>query len=163
MIKFRISGVKEFADFIRTVPRGVKIVAMREIATYIIGNEHRGLKHEPAYKHVTRKAAYDKTFQSDRQRRYFFAAIREGIIEPGVENRSHGYSQSWESYPLNSDWRRVNVENTVPYAGWVGGLNQARLNAKVGWRKAVDIVQTNLDGAIQSAQRMVDKWIAERN
>ena len=91
------------------------------------------------------------------------AKIRSGEIDPGVPHRTGSYQRSWEQIPHTSDWRRVDVQNTAPHAGWVGGFNQARLNAKVGWRKAVDIVQTNLDGALQSAQRMVDKWIASRN
>ena len=163
MISVRVSGVKEFQDFIKTLPRGVKVTAMREIATYVIGNDRRGLKHEAAYKHVTRKSAYGKTFQSDKQRRYVMARIRSGEITPGKSQRTHAYSQDWRQEPKTSDWRRVDVLNTQPHAGWVGGANQARLNAKVGWRKAVNIVQTNINGAIQSAQRAVDKWIAERN
>lgn len=163
MIKTSVSGVEEFVAFIKTVPRGIKIAAMREIATYIIGNDARGLKHEPAYKHVSRKSAYGKTFFTDRQRRWFFAALRSGEINPGVNNRTHSYKNSWRMQEENSDWRRVDVVNDASNAGFVGGINQARLNAKVGWRKAVNIVQTNIDGAIQAAQRAVDKWIAERN
>jgi len=162
-IKFRVSGVKEFKEFIKTVPRGVKIAAMREIATYIIGNDARGLKHYPAYKHVTRKEAYGRTFVSDKQRRYVMAKIRSGEITPGTPQRNNNYKRNWGFREQNSDWRRVDIENKAPHAGWVGGLNQARLNAKVGWRKYTEIVRTNINGAIQAGQRAVDKWIAERN
>jgi len=162
MIKTSISGVNEFIEYIKDLPRGVKVVAMRAITEYVIGNQRRGLKHYPRYKHVTRKAAYGKTFVSDKQRRYVMAKIRSGEITPGYPERTGRYQRGWVQNPKTSDWRRVNVENAVPHAQWLGGSNQARLNAKVGWRKAVAIVMTNINGAIRDGQKAVDEWIAKK-
>jgi len=163
MININISGVKEFQEYIKKLPRGVKVSAMRAISEYVIGNKMRGLMHYPRYKYVTRKAAYGKTFVSDKQRRYVMAKIRSGRIDPGAPHRTGRYQRGWKQEPETSDWRRVHIQNEVPYAGWVGGYNQARLNTKVGWRKAMAIVQTNINGAIRAGQKAVDDWIAKRN
>ena len=159
MISFRISGIKEFQDYIKALPRGVKITAMRAITEYVIGNPQRGLMRYPRYKYVSRKSAYGRTFVSDKQRRYVMAMIRKGKIDPGAPHRTGIYQRSWQAQEANNDWRRVDVINTASHAEHVGGPNQARLNAKVGWRKALAIVQTNINGAIQDAQRKVDAWI----
>lgn len=38
-------------------------------------------KEQPPYKYVSRKAAYGRSFFSDKQRRYFFAALKDGRID----------------------------------------------------------------------------------
>src|SRR5574340_1214513 len=120
---------------------------MREIAKYILGNDARGLRHEPEYKVVSRKAAYGKTFQSDAQRRWFFGALDQGEINPWTNNRTHAIKTGWEASESSSDWNRFRVQNDAEGVEWVMGEGQARQPALVGWRKAMDVISTNLRGA----------------
>ena len=46
-VKSSVRNVKRVQDFLKSLPRGVRIAAMRAIAEYIIGDDSRGLKHYP--------------------------------------------------------------------------------------------------------------------
>ena len=52
-----------------------------------------------------------------------------------------------------------NIGRGVYYTEGPAQANQPRL---VGWRMAADIVLTNINGAIRSAQQAVNKWLADR-
>lgn len=158
-IKFRAVGIEEIVEFVKSVPRGAKITAMRAFVTYVIGDSNYGLKHEPAYKYVTRKSAYGQTFQSEKQRRWFWANGGPDMIG---NNRTGAISNGWAFTETNSDWSRVNVTNNAPGVGWVMGDSQAAQPAKVGWRKYMDVIQSNMAGGLQAAQRAVNDWLASK-
>ena len=155
-IQIKVRGVDKVKAFISSLPRNLRGIATQAAAEWFVGNGQRGLRRYPPYKYVTRKAAYGKTFQSDKQRRYVMAKIRSGEIDPGYPHRTGNYQRGWQI--INSGVK-TQIVNDVPYAGYVGGEEQARLNEKIGWRKAVDILSTNWKGAIQAAQSAVNKWI----
>jgi hypothetical protein len=109
---------------------------------------------------VTRKAAYGKTFVSDKQRRYVMARIREGSIDPGFPHRTGNYQRGWK---VINKGVSTQIVNDVPYAGFVGGNEtQARLNKKVGWRTVSEIIGTNWRGAVRHANAEISKWIKSR-
>lgn len=160
MIKISQKGLEEVRAFIKDLPRGVKIAAMRAATEYLIGDASHGLKHEPAYKWVTRQAAYGVSFFTDRQRAWFFANLDN--LNVGQDNRTHEIQNAWTAKEANSDWNTVKIENSANGVDWVMGKGQARLPAKVGWRKWADVVASNLDGAIQRAQQAVNAWIKSK-
>lgn len=157
-MKVTISGVKEIKEFIQSIPRGVKKVAMYGIAEYIVGDESHGLKHEPSYKYVSRKSAYGMTFFTDKQRRWFWANGGPDMIG---NNRTHAIRDDWD-FTDTGGWSRVSIFNQAPGVGWVMGTEQARQPAKVGWRKAMDVVMSNLAGALRAGQRAVDEFLQRK-
>jgi len=79
----------------------------------------------------------------------------------GTNQRTHAYQNGWVQ-KHTSDWRRVKTLNETNHSQFVGGSRQARLNAKVGWRTVMAIVETNMTGAIKAGQKAVDDWIAKK-
>lgn len=158
-MKVRMSGVEEIQAFIkRLVPRGMKKAAMFAVAEYIIGNDSHGLRHEPGYKYVTRKSAYGFTWFTERQRRWFWANGGPDMIG---NNRTGAIKDGWD-FTDQGGWDRVQLMNNAPGVQWVMGDKQARQPAKVGWRKAADVVQSNLAGALRHARAAVNALIARK-
>ena len=148
------------AEFITSLPRNVRGIATEGAADYIIGEGRHGLKHYPPYKWVTRRRAYGKTFVSDKQRRYVMAMIRKGRIDPGAPHRTGIIQRGWKKVGRGA---KVKIVNDARGVEWVhDDKKQARLNALVGWRKTSEIVKSNERGAIQAAQRAVDKYIQSK-
>lgn len=162
IIKIEISGRTwdDIKKWLQGIQRGFKSKAMNAFTEYIIGNESHGLKHEPAYKYVSRKKAYGVTFFSDKQRKWFFAALNDGRIKPGVNNRTGLQSNSWAVKGENTT--RQTIYNTAPGSRYtMGNRTQANQPRLVGWRKISDVVSSNMKGAIRYAQQKVNKWIKE--
>ena len=163
MLKLTISkirGIEKVKAYLNTVAHGTKSVAISALADYIIGDGTHGLKQYPRYKHVTRKAAYGRTFQSDKQRRWFFANLHEGNILPGYPRRTGRLQRGWDKKGSST---KITIFNREPYAKWVhGDRSQANLNALVGWRKTMDIVKSNVAGAIRHARAKVKEYLKTR-
>ena len=88
-VRYKVVGADKVVDFIKDVPKGAKAAAMREISTYIVGDKNHGLKHDPAYKYVSRKRAYGKVsdapagYFSWKQFRYVMAKLASGEMKIG--------------------------------------------------------------------------------
>ena len=153
-VRVTIRGIEEWKSFLATVPRGVKGIAMRAFAEYVLGDANHGLRHYVPYKYVTRKSAYGVTFFSDAQRRWFWGHGGPSMIG---NHRTGTLSQGWRIE--GSAETRLYLINRVSYAGFVMGENQAAQPRKVGWRTAYDVVMSNFNGGIAAAQRAVDAWL----
>lgn len=164
-ISIKVRGLEQVKKFIDELPRRVRGVAVEEIAKYLIGNGRRGLKRYPPYKYISRKLAYGKVakdgapagYFSWEQFRYVMWKIHSGEIDPGAPHRTGNYQRGWQ---LQKTGAQTKIVNPVPYARYVGGdEDQARLNEKVGWRRVSDIISTNYKGAIQAAERAIEKLL----
>lgn len=176
MIKITAKGLKEFQDFVRKVPEGVKIEAMREIAKYLVGDTRHGLRYEPPWKFVSRARAYPglpkgptkfssksssvslspKGYASWKQ--YHKVGYLTNWFKNIPQERTHDISKGWD-FNNTGDWRRVKIENPVPGVEWVMGEQQANQPRLVGWRKWPQVLKDNLKGALREGQRAVDRWI----
>lgn len=154
-IKASITGIPEWKRFMQSIPRGVKGIAMRAFAVFVLGDSKHGLKHPAAYRYVSRKRAYGVTFFSDRQRKWWFAS---GKV-PG-NFRTGKLIAGW--HIGGSSETRLTLVNSVPYAGYVIGNSQARQPMKVGWRRAIEVVQSNFNGGIRAAQAAVNAWLNQK-
>ena len=147
-------NVATIGDFIVSLPTGTKRAAHKAYAEYIVGNDQHGLRHEPAYKEVSRTRAYGRPFQTAKQRNWFFWALNTGQIHPGQNNRTHAMQNGWK---LTDNG---NIRNDTPGIKWVmGDGTQANQPNLVGWRVAGDIARTNHKGAIRAAQKSANEWI----
>jgi hypothetical protein len=87
-------------------------------------------EEEPPSKYVTRKAAYGQTFQSDKQRRWFFAALGDGRISVPY----HRTGQLAKSWKVSRSENGAIFTNTSPGASFVmGSPGQSRHEKMVGW------------------------------
>lgn len=154
-IKFSLRGVKEVKEYLASLPRGVKIAAMRAYSEYIIGDENHGLKHEPSQKTHDENNPYQ--WQSERQRKAFFATDGFGQGIPTV--RTHEGVNSWTLKETDSNWTQVKIEGGNAF---VQGDWQQKGHAADGWRKYADILKTNMAGAMQKAIAAVNDWLRKK-
>jgi hypothetical protein len=158
-VKFSVRGIEKLQTYLRSLPRGVVKVGLAAIAEWIIGTPQRGLQRYQPYKYVPRARAYGQTFKSDKQRRFVMAAIREGRIDPGVPHRTGNTQRGWYAKVGNGGYRMV-IGNDTPGAYFTRhDTGQARLNALAGWRKTMDIVQTNIAGALRHANAAINAFL----
>jgi hypothetical protein len=146
-------------QLINDLPRSVRGLAVEEASRYLVGDGTRGLSHYPSYRFVTRTAAYGRPFQSDRQRRKFFAMLRNGEILPGFPRRTGRFQRGWV---ISYDGVRSRITNTEGHAVYlVGDPGQARLNEMGGWRRTGLIIASNENGMVQAADRAAQKVIRD--
>lgn len=157
MISISIRNLEPIRAYLKKLGLGYRVAGLRGATNYLIGNDSHGLRHYVNYKYVSRQSAYGRTFFSDKQRRWFWAAVANGEIAfPIHYQRTGAIKDGWKIADSGSQMRIV---NNAPGVNWVFGANQARQPAKVGWRKASDIIQTNMKGMIRAAQLEVNKLI----
>jgi len=157
---FQVRGSEEFSAFISGFPRHIRGLVTEAVAEWLIGNSSRGLKHYVNYKYVSRKAAYGRTFVSDKQRRYVMARIREGTITPGTPNRTFRMQRGWS---VKNSGVKSEITNSEAYTEHVMGTGtQSRHEAKVGWREVAAVVSTNIAGAMRHANAAIREYIESR-
>ena len=117
------------------------------------------LREYPAYRYVSRIAAYGRSFVSDRQRNWFFWALGAGIIHPGQNNRTGKLGRGWEIKQAGP--KQIDLVNAVPYAKFVQGTaqEQARQPSMAGW-DGITIWLREFKGEIgRIAMKPIEKWI----
>lgn len=132
---------------------------MSAMAEVVLGDGKKGLRSYQPYKYVSRKRAYGQSFQSDKQRRWFFANLKDGKIDPGVPHRTGKTQRGWQFKPMNKGAGFV-IENQEPGAFFTRHeTGQARLNALAGWKKTGAILKQVLPSAIKAAQAAVKAYL----
>ena len=152
-------SLKKVQKMLEDLPKGAKSIIVPAFNEYLIGDESHGLKHEPGYNYVDRTSAYGFPFFTDKQRRYFFWALGEGIINPGQDNRTHNFRDNWK---VRGDLYRQTIYNDVPYGKWLMSEGQARQPAQVGWRRISEVVKSNMKGAIRYAKQKLNEWFKKK-
>ena len=88
-------------------------------------------KTYPAYKKVTRREAYGRTFFTAKQRRYFFWALNRGVIRVPYR-RTQGYRRAWKKV---GEGVNTILVNESPYAIYLqDDERQSRMAQRIGWR-----------------------------
>jgi hypothetical protein len=151
-------GIPEAIEYLKTVGYMSQQKCAGWIAEYIIGDDNHGLKHYPGYKVVSRIAAYGRSFQTDKQRRWFFWAKASGLINPWTNQRTGAMAQAWTSAPAAANsWK---ISNPTAAAKWtMGNSTQANQPNLVGWRRVSEVVSTNMAGAIRHASSMLAAFL----
>lgn len=157
-MKTSLRGVKELTAYLKELPRGTKIVAMRAIGEYLLGDEHHGLKHSPPRV----KHGEDNPYQwtSEKQRRAYFAMDGFGSGIP--YQRTGDLAEAWTMEEANSDWNTVKLTNESEYGQYVQGDSIQDGHKADGWRIMADVIKTNLVGAIRAGQQAVDRLIKSK-
>ena len=137
MIEVKFSpGIDQVVSRINSLPPVLKDEVLDEVGEYGLSV----LRKEPRQKYVTRKAAYGKTFFTDRQRRWFFWALSNGNINVPYR-RTGSMSASWR---MTRSENSVRYSNAAPGVNFVMGAEQSRHEKMVGWKKADDTIASQL-------------------
>ena len=110
-------------------------------------------KDVPGYRYVSRKAAYGKTFFSDKQRRWFF---KNRMWEKIPYQRTHVLENSWEMIGSGAN---LTIRNQDPAAEWAYSEGQARQLEMVGWRRVSTTMEVKERNAAAAAERAIAKEI----
>lgn len=159
MFSAKVRGLKELEVYLKTVPRGAVKVALDAAADWFIGTPERGLRQYPKYKHVTRKKAYGQTFSSPEQRYKFFGMLKRGEVNPEYPRRTGRTQRGYYKDPAG-DGYKIKIKNDEPGAYFTrDDKGQANLNKLAGWRKASDVIKSNMSGAIRHAISKVSEYL----
>lgn len=102
--------------------------ANKRIAEYI----KKRAETYPKQKSITRKQAYGKSFESDKQRRFFFSALARGEIVVPYQ-RTDTFKLGWQVVPFGV--QDFIVINDVPYGGFLMGIaTRANMMKLIGWK-----------------------------
>jgi len=105
----------------------------------------------PAQTHATRASVYGKTFQSDRQRRWFFAV---GIHQTPY-GRTSQLGQGW--FVNNRDMLSVAVENATEYGYYVQGApGQSLYHRAQGWKDTNQVAEESGPVVTNMLKKMID-------
>jgi hypothetical protein len=157
-VKYQLRNADKLMAFLRELPRGTITTFMNAAADYILGNATHGLRHMEPYRYVSRKAAYGRTFQSDKQRRWFFANHMQDKIG---DHRTGATSAAWKVVSTNNGYGK-SFRNDAPGAIWLYSENQANQLRMVGHRTITSKVMSNIDGAIRHGWAEVKKYLAAK-
>lgn len=97
----------------------------------------RYMREYPERMHLTRRSVYGTPFVSDRQRRWFFAALRDGSLEI-PRKRTMTLARSWNALYQRDASRAIMTvgsnANMAPYNIWVQSEEyQSLYMAASGW------------------------------
>jgi hypothetical protein len=151
-IDFKISGMDRIVDRLKKLPDAVGDAGVEQASKYVLNVLVN--KEIPPYRHVTRAQAYGSTFSSDKQRRFFFAALRDGRIVVPYQRRgkSGGVQSAWE---IHGSGKQVTITNGDPGAKWIYSEMQANLNRMIGWLRVSQILDKYSKQIYQSFERGV--------
>ncbi len=135
----------------------------------------------PPPKRVTRRSVYGVPFASDKQRRWFFWALSNGIIDvpyrrrgknSGIQSKWH-INQKGGSIPIdggsvaNPAGYQVILANDDPGAKYVyGDDTQNKLIGRIGWKKITVIVEERskqLSGVVLRAANSALKKVIKKS
>lgn len=152
-ISISVKGIDSIKALLERVPVGAKSVVAYAVGIFLLGDASHGLKHYAPYRHVTRKQAYGRTFQSSKQQRAFFAKLKSGEI--GVPY--HRTGKQGAAWHLSGNSTNVRLRNTDPTVQFTRG--QTRLHGKMGWQTAMQTVKSNMAGALKKGKEALLKFI----
>lgn len=137
-IKIEILNYKEIEAKLNKLPIEAADMCAGEVQDYLL-NVMRTDQPSPNY--VSRKAAYGQSFQSEKQRRWFFWALDTGAIEVPY-HRTQALSKGWHIVNRGVLGYLVNYRKGASYV--VGERNQANQPRVVGWKKASQQIEERL-------------------
>jgi len=154
MIGFEIEGLEEVRAKLKKLGSDApRKEVTKDVATYLRAE----LQKYPSPRYVSRKQAYGRTFQSDKQRRWFFAALKSGELTIPYR-RTQTLRRNWEIMPMGSS--DYIVVNETPYAKWVQDEDtQSNMMRLRNWKTFQAVIQKAGDKIRQIANKVLDAYI----
>lgn len=150
-VTLRVEGLKELEHKLSKLDGNLPKV-LGNVALAVGQEVRRVARTYPKQNHTIASEMF--SFESDKQRRWFFANLREGKIQVPYK-RSNKLKNNWE---LTSEGTKAVVENAVPYAPFVHGPErQTAMMAAIGWPTTQEIVD-DIEGS-GKVRRIVERVI----
>jgi hypothetical protein len=147
-----VRGLKELQQKLSRAPGFIQDAVTEDVADYMI----EVFRQQPPPRHVSRRAAYGRTFQSRRQQAWFFWALNAGIISVPYR-RTQATRRGWKKV---GSGRELIIANESEGAVWtMDDQKQARLNALVGWKKVGDHIRERSRQIVRRAEAALAKGL----
>jgi len=147
-----VKGIPELQRALAKAPGFVQDAVTEDVADYMLNV----LREYPPQKRVTRRQAYGRTFQSMRQQRWFFWALKNGVIRVPYQ-RTQAVRRGWKKV---GSGRELIIANEEEGAFWtMDDYGQARLNKLVGWKKVGDIIRERASQIQRKAEAGVKRGL----
>jgi hypothetical protein len=115
------------------------------------------VREYPAQKSVTRNQAFGRTFESERQRRWFFWALRSGRIQVPYQ-RTGALGRAWRIVRSSGDVRILT--NEAPAARYIFERGtQSRMMKMIGWKTVSYWLQRYRSEIGRVALANVRRWV----
>lgn len=151
-----VTGDELLAKKLKGLPPAVQDTITDDVSNYLINNI---LRIYPPKNYVTRAKAYGQSFFSDKQRRWFFAALRDGSISVPYK-RSQGLANGWKQHGSGA---RSFLSNEYPGAKYViGDGTQSRHEKLVGWLTVSETLKKHWKSIMDKADAAVKKAIKKQ-
>jgi len=158
MFKFGpIRGLDSVQQFIKALPYRTKREAVIGVAEYLVGDSRHGFRHDDPYRRTTRRAVYGQQWESDAQRRYVMAAIKDGRIKIGQRKNTPTNASSGYRMRLTSNGYGATIYNDEEGAYWSrswGGWKN--------WRNNQKVVAANIKGALRAGMAAANRWLKSK-
>lgn len=136
---------------LRTAPKEVRDAAVGAVAEY----ELNVMREYPPVKHVTRQEAFGRTFQSDKQRRYFFGVLLKNGQVP--YRRTQTLRTGWR---IIGSGQKAIVANETSYGPLVMGQGeQSRMMIIIGWKTPEQRTQERMARIDRIAEAATEKGL----
>lgn len=143
MINIEMKGLDQLLPKISSLPKELMDQVVEKVSEYSLEVMQT---EQPDYKYISRAEAYPDApagpgFFSERQRRWFFAALTSGELSIPY-NRTGTLAAGWT---IRRSGDSFILSNDVPYAPYVQGFaSQSRHERAVGWRNVKDLTEAYL-------------------
>jgi len=144
-------GDEELLRALRALPDEMQNAVIEDVNEYALNV----LRTYPSQRYISRKAAYGTTFFTDKQRRFFFAALKDGSINVPYK-RTQGLRRGWR---VEGQGPTSFLVNETPYADLIMGEGQSRHAEKIGWKKAINLIEERMERILRIAQSGVARAI----
>ena len=147
-----VKGIEELkAKFAKLGPEGQGLV-VDDVSLFLINL----FKQYPPEKRVSRKAAYGVSFFSDKQRRFFFAALKSGEISVPYK-RTQGFRKGWKQVGKGKDSLIVNETEYGKFL--MGDGEQSRHALMIGWNSMQKTIDDHKEKMLEKADAAIKKAI----
>jgi len=150
----RINGMSEALRKINVLLKKQAVVrGVQKAAVFVKGE----IAEYPPVKRLSRRQVYGETFASDKQRRFFFAALRDHKIDVpyrrGISPGSERHGQSWTVRPEKGGLRAVIGSDTSYGRRLQDAPKMSLYAAAVGWKPVQEIARDPI--VMGTAERII--------
>lgn len=153
--QWTISAQVDLTDLLKKIDKATQLQAFKNGLHLAALEVEKVLKIYPPERHAP------QPFKTEKQRRYFFYALRKGLIEVPYIRRVNINSQdmraNWEVKPLDNGFTQV-IGNPISYSKYVhGNTEQNHYHKVTGWKTVAQIAKSMEPRIVQIVSAEVAK------
>lgn len=149
IIKIEVRGAKELAESLDS-NEFKKVINTSLVAA-------AGTLRSVVRTYPVQRLGRKQPFKSEKQRRFFFAALRSGEIRVPYR-RTGTLGKKWAIG--NIRWNRVKIGNNTPYARFVQGEeDQSKFHRQGGWQTTEAIADKEENQVVRDVERGIENYL----